>query len=224
MMALVLALEMLGGVSREWLSPAASPGSAQCLGGEPISAILWTGGLRLIQLGAVLAYLAVGPIGLAALDLELGASKKGLKWGCDASAALAALACLAEAGYRLAGGSFLKTAVLGNGASLPAGFSATLAYLPVACLVGPLMEEIFFRGLLQQLLRGFAGRALSVLISAASFAAAHAFVSGGFNPVTHVVGGLLFAFLYEKSKSLLAPVIVHVAGNSAITLLGYLLA
>ncbi len=221
MTALVLVLEMLGGVSREWLSPVVPPGNTQPVRAELISSILWTGGLRLIQLGAVLAYAAIARLGLTALNVEPGSWRRGLRWGCGASVTLAVATALAEAAHRMAGGSFLETIVLGGGAAAFSSASSALMYLLIACLVGPVMEEIFFRGLLQQCLRVFAGRVASVLISAAVFAAAHAFVAGGFNPVTHVAGGLLFAFLYEKSKSLFAPLIVHVAGNSAIMFLAY---
>lgn len=220
-MALVLAIEMLGGLAREWLPPASTPVGSHATESELISDILWTGGLRLVQLVAVLIYMVFARLGPGVLNIEPASWKQGLKWGCGASVALAVVTSLIEAGYHLVGGSFLKTEVLGGGTPSFSRASSALLYLLIACLIGPIAEEVFFRGLLQQFLRGVAGRVASVLLSAAIFAAAHAFAAGGFNPITHITGGLLFALLFERAKSLLAPVIVHVAGNSAIMLLAF---
>ena len=35
-------------------------------------------------------------------------------------------------------------------------------------------------------------------------------------PITHVVGGIVFAMAYEIEGSLLAPLTIHVLGNTAI--------
>jgi len=35
-------------------------------------------------------------------------------------------------------------------------------------------------------------------------------------PLTQAVGGILFALTYEKERNLMAPITLHVLGNSAI--------
>lgn len=89
----------------------------------------------------------------------------------------------------------------------------TVVTLLLACVVGPLAEEVFFRGVLFSALRlrlPFLG---AMLISGGLFAALHT-NAVGFVPIL-VLGGLL-AWLYECTGSLAAPAAVHVVHNLAL--------
>ena len=41
-------------------------------------------------------------------------------------------------------------------------------------------------------------------------------------PVTQIVGGVVFCLAYEKEKSLLVPIVIHMLGNAALFTLGLL--
>jgi len=86
-----------------------------------------------------------------------------------------------------------------------------LLFFLVACLIGPFVEELFFRGLFYSWLRQRLPVPVSVLLSALAFAGMH----GVMSPV-QLIGGLLFAVLFEWRKNIWAPYIVHVAANTGI--------
>ena len=81
----------------------------------------------------------------------------------------------------------------------------------LACVVGPVAEEVFFRGVLFAALRRHTSRLIAMLASGALFAAVHT------NPIGFVpilVLGCLLADLYERSGSLLSPIAVHMVHNT----------
>ena len=92
-----------------------------------------------------------------------------------------------------------------------------ICFFLVGGIIGPVAEEIFFRGIIYGFLRRY-GIVTAILLSTAVFAAFHLF--GGGIPVTQIIGGLLFALSYEMEKSLVVPMVIHISGNLAIFLLG----
>jgi hypothetical protein len=83
------------------------------------------------------------------------------------------------------------------------------------CIIGPIVEELFFRGFLYPALRKKVGSILSIFLSAALFSLLHmTFV--GFLPIFFL--GILLAYIYEKSGSLLPSITIHIIHNSSITL------
>jgi membrane protease YdiL (CAAX protease family) len=84
-------------------------------------------------------------------------------------------------------------------------------------------EEVFFRGYLQgNILRlaNIAGQGpvarremVSIVLSAACFALAHAAVQGGIASVLTFVPGLILGWLFVRTKSLLAPILFHGLAN-----------
>lgn len=89
-----------------------------------------------------------------------------------------------------------------------------LAPLAVLCLLGPFVEEIFFRGLCYTLIRAHTGVWVSVSLSACLFGASHFLSTGALGVVlVPLVGGIVLALLYELTESLLAPFILHAVGN-----------
>ena len=91
-------------------------------------------------------------------------------------------------------------------------------FLITGCIISPVAEELFFRGFVYSFVRKY-GVMYAITISTLIFVLPH--ISGGnaiiapnlFIPLT---GGFVFALSYEYSKSLAAPVIIHILGNSSI--------
>lgn len=83
-------------------------------------------------------------------------------------------------------------------------------------LFAPLFEELVFRGLLFATLRRKFGWGLSATLSAAIFAIAHGYGVLGF--VSVIWSGLLWAWVYEKTGSLLPGIVAHALNNLMVCL------
>jgi hypothetical protein len=83
-------------------------------------------------------------------------------------------------------------------------------------LFAPLFEELVFRGLFFATLRRRFGFALSSALSAAIFALAHGYGLLGFASV--IFSGLLWAWVYEKTGSLLPGMVAHALNNLMVCL------
>jgi hypothetical protein len=83
-------------------------------------------------------------------------------------------------------------------------------------LFAPLFEELVFRGLLFATLRRTFGFGLSATLSAAIFALAHGYGLLGFASV--IFSGLLWAWVYEKTGSLLPGMVAHALNNLMVCL------
>jgi membrane protease YdiL (CAAX protease family) len=78
-------------------------------------------------------------------------------------------------------------------------------------VLAPFFEEIVFRGLLYGTLRRRFGPAGSAWFSATLFAAAHGYGLLGFASV--VLSGVLWAWMYERTGSLLPGIVAHSLNN-----------
>jgi len=96
---------------------------------------------------------------------------------------------------------------------LPSTVSLLIIYLAVGGIIGPVAEEIFFRGILYGYFRQW-GVYPAVALSTAFFVMPH--LNGGLLPVTQLVGGIVFALAYEKEENLMAPITIHCLGNLSI--------
>lgn len=81
----------------------------------------------------------------------------------------------------------------------------------LACVIGPVAEEVLFRGVLFGALRRRSSRLVAMVISGALFSAAHT-NAVGFVPI--LLLGCVLADLYERTGSLLSPIAVHMVHNS----------
>ncbi len=88
-----------------------------------------------------------------------------------------------------------------------------LIYLSIflACTAGPIIEEIFFRGFCYPAFKKKWGVAPAMVLSAGLFALIHQSLFA-FLPI--FVLGLAFAFVYEKRKSLLPSIVMHIIHNT----------
>ena len=97
---------------------------------------------------------------------------------------------------------------------------ASSAYLMAAfgLTLAPLLEELFFRGLLYPLLRRAAGLIASVVLTAAAFAAIHGAQLGyAWGPVLSIfVVGVTFTIVRVRTNSVAASFLMHCGYNFAL--------
>jgi membrane protease YdiL (CAAX protease family) len=97
--------------------------------------------------------------------------------------------------------------------SKPLTYTGVILIFIVGALIGPIAEELFFRGILYEFFRQW-GFAPALIISTIFFVLPH--FAGNNIPLTQVVGGLLFAIAYEVEKNIVVPIVIHCLGNLAI--------
>ena len=102
---------------------------------------------------------------------------------------------------------------------LPSAPRQIILFYLVGGVIGPVWEEIFFRGIIFGFFRRW-GLYTAILISTALFVLPH--YDGSHLPLTQIVGGIVFAIAYENEKSLVVPITIHCLGNIAIFSLTYL--
>ena len=87
-----------------------------------------------------------------------------------------------------------------------------------ACIIGPLVEELFFRQLLLHYLQKSLPSWLSILLVGLIFALTHMHnvsLSEWVGAVGYLGGGLAFSIIYVKEKeNVYYPLLVHMLGNS----------
>lgn len=100
-----------------------------------------------------------------------------------------------------------------------------LYMIPVALLfVGP-GEELIFRGVVQGLLRKAYGVVPAIVLSSALFGVAHYLALSGEGKITYIavaaVLGLVLGTVYEQSKNLLVPTVIHGLWNTMLFLVSW---
>ena len=146
--------------------------------------------------------------GLQVVGLDRPSLLTGLRSGLIWSAVFAAVAGLAGLALLMTGQqplSWIRS-------PLPSAWPERILFFFVGGIVAPVAEEVVFRGVIFGYLRRW-GLSAAILVSTALFAAIHA---GPALPLTQIVGGVVFAAAYHASKSLMAPVVIHMLGNLAI--------
>jgi hypothetical protein len=93
---------------------------------------------------------------------------------------------------------------------LPSATRQIILFFLVGGVIGPVVEEIFFRGIIFGFFRRW-GFYAAILTSTALFALPH--YDGNHIPFTQIVGGIVFAAAYEQEKSLVTPITIHGLGN-----------
>lgn len=132
-----------------------------------------------------------------------GSARRALAWGAGGGAVAAACGMV----YLVALHNFGWFEDAGRPPRLDVRWLAALAVI-----AAPLAEEFIFRGLIFGGLRRSLGLLPSILMSAALFAIMHPPVSMA--PV--FVLGVATAYVYDRTRSLLAPVLVHAIYNGAV--------
>lgn len=99
--------------------------------------------------------------------------------------------------------------------------SSVLGWLLVlVAVVGPIAEEVFFRGLVYRWLRVRWGVLRALFFSALLFALLHT-DAVAFVPIFAL--GLLFGWVYEQTGTLVAPVAIHILHNGGMMTIVFLL-
>lgn len=94
------------------------------------------------------------------------------------------------------------------------GRQELLYLLLITCLLGPITEELVYRGVLMKTFLKDSPWYGDVLLSACIFGYVH--VSSGLTPLaffTYASGGAILAFLYRKTHSLYYPILLHIMIN-----------
>ena len=94
------------------------------------------------------------------------------------------------------------------------GRQELLYFLILTCLLGPIAEEMVYRGVLMNTFLKDSPWYGDVLLSACAFGYVH--VSSGLTPLaffTYASGGAICAFLYRKTHSLYYPILLHIMIN-----------
>jgi uncharacterized protein len=105
--------------------------------------------------------------------------------------------------------------------------SSLIAILLAIVVVAPIMEELFFRGFIQQWLKRYFNIKNSIFITGLIFAIFHFSISQKWHNLSIIAAIFVFScflsFIYEKEKSLLAPIALHSTFNGINALLFLLL-
>lgn len=88
-----------------------------------------------------------------------------------------------------------------------------------AAIFGPVIEELFFRAFMYSAFKKYMGIFWSMVLTAAIFAALHTHIVGFF-PIMAL--GILLAYLYEKTGTLVSSITVHVIHNLSMVFLVFL--
>ena len=112
-------------------------------------------------------------------------------------------------------------ALIESAMGIKAGSENTAAFMEIAriapvmiiviALIGPILEEFVFRRVIFGSLIQVQGFWISAIISGIIFAAVHFDFT---HILLYIVCGLIFAFLYHKTKRLLTSIIAHILLNS----------
>ncbi len=101
------------------------------------------------------------------------------------------------------------------------GAFEVMLFLFTACIVSSLTEELFFRGFIYAFARRY-GVLCATISSTLIFTVCHNIEKNRIITLIPLIGGIVFALSYEYSKSLAAPIIIHILGNTAIFTLALL--
>ncbi len=93
---------------------------------------------------------------------------------------------------------------------------AQILILLVGGVAGPMCEELFFRGTMFGSFVGAGHIRFGAIVSALAFAVAHLNPNGA---IFYIVFGLVTAWLYRRTGSILAPMTTHVLNNIVVFLL-----
>ncbi len=93
----------------------------------------------------------------------------------------------------------------------------SIAYVVGIAVLFPVLEEFWYRGFLYTGLRGDFGRWGALLFSALIFAFAHS----NHLPVNQFFGGIVFGLVYAYRRNLYAGILLHMAGNGSLALIGW---
>ena len=94
--------------------------------------------------------------------------------------------------------------------SFPNQSTYLILFLMYACFIGPILEEIIFRGFILKSMQKY-GNLTAIIVSSILFSMFHLNLVQFVNPV---IMGVVLGFIAIKSKSIMPSIIVHIFNNS----------
>lgn len=164
---------------------------------------------RLLEIILIILIVLFWGKGISSIGLARSKMVPGLKKGMIWSAGFGMVAFLVFVVLFAAGINALTLIQ----AHLPSKHSEIALFFFIGGIVGPIAEEVFFRGVLYGFFRRW-GVVVALALSTLIFVLTHPINHGV--PATQVVGGIVFAVAYEVEGSLMAPITIHVLGNMTI--------
>ena len=166
-------------------------------------------GLRILEIVSLVLAVHVFGQGLFSVGLAREQLTAGLFLGLRWSLIFGAVALAGGALLLLAGVNFFVLLHV----PLPETVGARVLFFITGGLIGPLAEELFFRGVLYGFFRQ-CGVWIALGITTCLFVLMHS--PGAAVPVPQIVGSVVFTLAYEKKGALAASVTIHCLGNLAL--------
>ena len=166
------------------------------------------GAARLLDVILILSIVVLWGRGLASVGLEPAKLFNGVKRGALWSAGFGIVTAICFAALYAANINPFSLV----GTTLPSNGPETVFFFLVAGILGPVAEELFFRGVIYGYFRRW-GVLAAILFSTSVFVLLHS--THGI-PITQIVGGIVFSIAYEIEKNLMVPITIHILGNAAI--------
>ena len=176
--------------------------------------VLIIGTTRLLEIISMILIVLIWRKGISSIGLAPAKNVQGIKRGLVWSAGFAAVTFFVFVCLLILGISPLKLIKI----HMPTSQKDILLLFLIGGLIGPIAEEIFFRGIIFGFLRRW-GVLIALIFSTFLFVLAHPSPSGV--PIIQAVGGIIFAIAYEVEGSLMVPITIHVLGNMAIFCLSF---
>lgn len=173
-----------------------------------ISPLVVTGVVRLIEIALIILIVIVWGQGLSSIGLAPSKMVKGLIRGLLWSAGFGIMTFFAFIAMFLV--DMNPLALIHT--RLPVQSREMVIFFLVAGIIGPVAEEVLFRGIIYGFFRRW-GVLAALIISSVIFVLAHSTLP--VIPVPQIIGGIIFAIAYEKEGSLIVPITIHVLGNMA---------
>ena len=157
----------------------------------------------------------------AALILGIATDNSGIKTGYFKKEIFIGIICTVLFGILVLSADLISRLILHGGVLgmllKKQAVSNPVLFFIAGCLIGPFVEELFFRGLVQSLARQYLPAFAAIAVSSVFFASMH----GSFS-VVQLAGGVMFGIIYEWRGNIWSGYIFHVAANIGIWLYPYL--
>ncbi|MBW1842114.1 MAG: CPBP family intramembrane metalloprotease [Deltaproteobacteria bacterium] len=171
--------------------------------------IMILGAVRLVETVLIVLIVLIRGKGLSAIGLAPATIVPGLKKGLIWSAVTGLFTAVSFALLFAAGINPLEIIQT----KIPVKPGAMIFFFCIGGVIGPVAEEVFFRGILYGFFRRW-GVWVALVLSTLMFVFVHPHAHG--LPLPQLAGGILFAVAYEMGGSLMVPISIHVLGNLAI--------
>ena len=176
--------------------------------------MILTGIIRLSEIIFIILIVSNFGRGISSFGLSRSKIADGLKRGLVWTAGFGLIAAIV--GLILWAGGKNPLKIIHS--SVPSGPIEIGLLFVIGGLIGPVAEELFFRGILYGFFRRW-GIPIALILSTLIFVIFHPVKGMAF---TQIIGGIVFAVAYEIEGSLLVPITIHALGNITIFSLSFL--